>query len=89
MTKLMIRMQVRVTEHQRKALRALSASSGRSIAELIRQSVDRQLAADGAVRREEQIQRAIRVAGRFKSGATDVSTNHNRYLAKAYDARHR
>jgi len=35
------------------------------------------------VNRDEQIKRAIRVSGKFSSGLTDVSANHDRYLAEA------
>jgi ribbon-helix-helix protein len=81
----MIRTQVQLTEHQMKALRRVSAATGQSIADLVRQGVDRLLAAQPGISREERIQRAMRVAGKFKSGSSDVSTHHDRYLAEAYD----
>ena len=80
----MIRTQVQLTESQMKALRQASAETGKSVAELIRQGVDRYLAGRNEPSREERIRRAIRAAGRFSSGASDVSVNHDKYLAKAY-----
>jgi hypothetical protein len=83
----MIRTQVQLTESQMKALRQLSAATGKSIADLVRQGVDRFLAANPAHDREQRVRRAIRAAGRFKSTASDVSARHDRYLAEAYDDR--
>jgi hypothetical protein len=67
-----------------KALRQASAETGKSVAELIRQGVDRFLATRIEPTREERIERAIRVAGRFRGGKSDVSVNHDKYLAEAY-----
>ena len=80
----MIRTQVQLTERQLEALRRDSAATGRSVAELIRQGVDQYLAARSELGREERIERAIRVAGRFSSGRSDVSANHDRHLAEAF-----
>jgi hypothetical protein len=80
----MIRTQVQLTESQMKALRQASAETGKSVAELIRQGVDRYLAGRNQPSREERIRRAIRAAGRFSSGVSDVSVNHDKYLAEAY-----
>lgn len=83
----MIRTQVQLTEQQMKALRQVSVATGQSIADLVRQGVDRLLAAQSGISREERIQRAVRIAGKFKSGSSDVSTHRDRYLAEAYDDR--
>ena len=80
----MNRTQVQLTDRQLKALRQASAASGRSIADLIREGVDRYLAERSEIGREERIERAIRVAGKFASGHTDVSANHDRHLAEAF-----
>jgi hypothetical protein len=80
----MIRTQVQLTERQLEALRHASATTGRSIADLIRQGVDQYLAGTSELGREERIERAIKVAGKFSSGRTDVSANHDRYLAEAF-----
>ena len=80
----MVRTQVQLTEEQLEALRTLSISTGRSIADLVRQGVDSLINAKTAGRNAHQLERALRVAGRFSSGATDVSAHHDRYLAEAF-----
>jgi hypothetical protein len=80
----MIRTQVQLTDRQLEALRQASAATGRSVADLIRQGVDQYLAGRSELGREERIERAIRVAGRFSSGPSDVSANHDRHLAEAF-----
>jgi hypothetical protein len=80
----MIRTQVQLTDGQLEALRNASAATGRSIADLIRQGVDQYLAGRSELGREERVERAIRVAGRFSSGRSDVSANHDRHLAEAF-----
>jgi hypothetical protein len=80
----MIRTQVQLTEQQMKALRQLSASTGKSIADLVRQGVDRYLSVQVGVSSQERIERALRVVGKFRSGKSDVSTDHDRYLAEAF-----
>ncbi len=80
----MVRTQVQLTEEQIQALRKLSASSGRSVADLVRRGVDSYLNTQPVARPAHQIERALRVAGRFSSGTADVSTHHDRYLAEAF-----
>lgn len=80
----MIRTQVQLTDRQLEALRRDSAATGRSIANLIRQGVDRYLAGRSELGRDERIERAIGVAGRFSSGRSDVSANHDKHLAEAF-----
>ena len=80
----MLRTQVQLTDNQLKALRRASNATGKSVAELIRQGVDHYLAERSEVTREERIERAIRVAGRFSSGRSDVSAKHNERLAEAF-----
>jgi hypothetical protein len=81
---MMVRTQVQLTGEQLEALRHASAAERRSVADLIRQGVDQYLAGRNELRREERIERAIRVAGRFSSGRSDVSASHDRHLAEAF-----
>lgn len=81
---MMIRTQVQLTEDQLQALRRLSAITGKSTAELIRNGVDQYLSRRRPADEEGRIERAIRIAGAFASGATDVSAGHDRYLAEAF-----
>ena len=80
----MVRTQIQLTETQLKALRQLSAMTGRSLADLVRQGVDLYLGAQGRVNREQQIERALRAAGKFSSGSADGSADHDRHLAEAF-----
>jgi hypothetical protein len=65
-------------------LRDLAAAQGQSIAEVIRQSVDRYLHSERPIDRQELKRRALAVIGKFRSRNADVSENHDRYLAEAY-----
>jgi len=80
----MIRTQIQLTESQLKKLRQASSASGRSIADLVREGVELYLATRSAPSREERVRRAVAVAGRFSSGSSDVSSNHDRYLSEAF-----
>ena len=77
----MILTQIQLTEEQARALMELAAQRGVSMAELIRQGVDRVLADSD---RRERRQRALAVIGRFSGGPPDVSTHHDKYLAEDY-----
>jgi hypothetical protein len=81
-----VRTQIQFTDRQLKALRQASAATGRSISDLVRQSVDSHLASRVEVSREERLERALRVAGKFASDETGVSVSedHDRHLAKAF-----
>jgi len=63
------------------ALRRLSSSTGRSIAALIRDGVEQYLLAQKADTRQHQVERALRVAGKFSSGRKNVGAKHDDYLA--------
>jgi hypothetical protein len=76
----MVRTQIQLTEQQQVALRRLSAATGRSVAVLIRQGVEYLLSSAPLPDQEEQIQRARRVAGRFRSGGADGSSDHDRHF---------
>jgi hypothetical protein len=80
----MKRMQIQLDEEQAKALRRLARNEGRPIAEMIRRSVDALLRSSQQPTREELRRRAQQAIGRFHSGATDTSSRHDEYLARAY-----
>jgi hypothetical protein len=79
----MIRTQIQLTDEQTRRLKSLAAERGVSVAELIREAVDRHLfmRITPAGRRE----RAIASVGGFHSGLTDVSERHDEDLAEAYE----
>lgn len=80
----MIRTQIQLTEEQAQRLKTLAAEQGKSVAELIRQSVDEIIKRTGRVSADERRRRAIAAAGHFRSGQVDISTNHDSYLAETY-----
>ena len=80
----MVRTQIQLTERQAKRLKQLAAARGRSMADLIRESVDNLLAHPDALDRDAARQRALAAAGRFRSGAGDLATAHDRHLADAF-----
>ena len=80
----MIRTQVQLTEEQVRALRNLASVRQMSVAELIRQSVDTLIRSSGEIDIKERRRRAIAAAGRFHSGASNISAKHDEYLAEVF-----
>ena len=80
----MIRTQIQLTDEQVRALRQLSAQKKRSLADLVRQSVELFLTQESQPSKADRVQRAIEAAGRFSSGAADGSSEHDRHLSDAY-----
>jgi hypothetical protein len=81
----MIRTQIQLTEEQARTLKMLAAERQSSVAELVRQSVDSFIAQSIGVSADERRRRAIAAIGRFGSGRSDVSAQHDAHLAEAYD----
>lgn len=77
--------QVQLTEEELKALRQLSAATGKPIHELIRNAIDQFVTLHRIAQAEHRADRAIRVAGMFSSGNPDASAHHGRYLAEAFE----
>jgi hypothetical protein len=82
----MVRTQIQLTDAQARALKALSVSEGRSMAELIRDGVDAMLRARGTVDRDAVKARSIAALGRFKSGARHLGSRHDDELADAFQS---
>lgn len=77
----MIRTQIQLTEDQARELKRIAAERGISLSALIREAIERTVAADdGPARR----QRAHATVGKFRSGRTDVSAEHDRYLSEDF-----
>lgn len=79
----MIRTQVQLTEEQFAALKAASAAEGVSVAELIRVALDRLMETRGAAGLKDRKERALAVAGRFRSGIGDLAERHDEYFAES------
>lgn len=80
----MVRTQIQITERQYEALKVKAAKEGLSLAAIIRQGLDMVLSETLEVDRQNRIAEALSVAGQFSSGLSDLSSNHDRYLAEAY-----
>jgi hypothetical protein len=76
----MIRTQVQLTDEQARALRRVAAERGISMAAVIRELLEESLAAP----RGAQVARARAAIGRFASGESMVSREHDRELADSY-----
>jgi len=80
----MIRTQIQLTEAQAQTLKAMAAARQSSVAALIREGVDYLIQQAGSIDVAERRRRAIAAAGRFRSGRSDVSMEHDRQLAEAH-----
>lgn len=80
----MVRTQVQITEVQMRTLRRLAADRGVSVAALIREGVELLVRAAERPDDKRQRERALAVAGRFRSGRADLAAEHDRYLEDAY-----
>lgn len=79
----MVRTQIQLTKTQAAGLKELAAAEGRSMADLIRASVDALLQNAGHVSRSELRKRALVVVGRHRGGPRDLAARHDQYLEKA------
>lgn len=77
----LLRTQIQLTEDQAQALKALSAQQGISMAELIRRAVERIIEESDD---RERRRRALALLGKYHDSATDVASNHDRYLDEIY-----
>jgi hypothetical protein len=79
----MIRTQIQITPEQARSLKRLAAREGKSVAELIRISVDNMLRSGGVKDQEALRRKAIAAAGALR-GPEDLAQNHDEYLAEAF-----
>lgn len=79
----MIRTQIQLTEEQAKILKLIAIRKKKSVAELIRISVDEMIQKEGKPDNRQLRLRAIQAAGKLR-GPSDLSINHDDYLAEAY-----
>jgi hypothetical protein len=79
----MVRTQIQLTQEQARALKQLATKQGKSVAELIRLSVDTLLRSNCVIDPEEQRWKAIAAAGKLRNGPPDLSSEHDRYFAEA------
>jgi len=80
----MVRTQVQLTEEQIVKLKEIASKRGISVSELVRQAIESTIRSELEISYEERCREALEVMGRFSSGKSDVSINHDKYLAEAY-----
>ena len=81
----LVRIQVQLTEAQAEFLKEVGAQQGRSVADLVRQAVDGLMREDHGIDVEARRARALGTTGRFHSCRSDIATEHDRYLADAFE----
>jgi predicted DNA-binding protein len=81
----MVRTQIQLTEEQSTAVRELARREQRSMADLVRESIEARLRQPGFEDREGLKRRAIAVIGRFRSGVADLGSQHDRYAAESFE----
>jgi hypothetical protein len=81
----MIRTQIQITAEQVRALKRLAAREGKSMAELIRLSVDSMLRSGRMIDHNALRHKAIAATGKLK-GPKDLAANHDDYLAEALES---
>ncbi len=81
----MVRIQIQITDEQARSLKRLAAKEGKSVAELIRISIDNLLRAGGVQSPDLLRQKAFAAAGKL-SGPKNLAEDHDDYLAEALTA---
>lgn len=85
----MVRTQIQLTEEQARILKQLANDRGISVAELIRQSINRFIQNTPQPTTEEIRERALAIIGAFSSEEADLSVDHDRYLVEIYSGESR
>ena len=80
----MVRTQIQLTEEQYEALKARAAEQGLSLATIIRQGLDLILVETPQDAKRNRINQALSMAGKFHSGVSDLSANHDKYPTETY-----
>jgi predicted DNA-binding protein len=75
---------VQLTDEQLRRLRELAERQGRTVAEVIRESVDSYIA-QAERDRDELYERARNIIGMCKGGPPDLAENHDEYYAQAIE----
>jgi hypothetical protein len=78
----MVKTQIQLPEADLATLRRLAAEEGISVSELVRRGVRCILDRQNQPTPKEQWQRAMSLAGKFRSGKSDIAERHDDYLAE-------
>jgi len=80
----MVRTQIQLPEEQVAMLKKMAAADHKSMAEIIRQSVDFFAKAKYGRSDEQRRRRAMEAAGQFRSGVKDLAAAHDSYLTEDF-----
>jgi hypothetical protein len=80
-----VRTQIQLSAEQARALKQMANREGKSVSELIRMSVEMMLRSGGIKDQEALRKKAIAAVGKFDTGPADLSAQHDKYLAEAFD----
>ena len=81
----MTRTQIELTDEEARRLDEVAASKGQSVAEVVHESIRTYLAnTPPEIDRALAKQRALSVAGKFRSSVNDLGVNHDRYLEEDF-----
>jgi hypothetical protein len=80
----MVRTQIQLPEEQVALLKKMAVAEHKSMAEIIRQSIDYFAKAKHGGGEEQCRRRAMAAAGQFRSGIKDLSASHDAYLTEAF-----
>ncbi|HDP80192.1 MAG TPA: ribbon-helix-helix protein, CopG family [Spirochaetes bacterium] len=80
----MVRTQIQLTDEQAQKLKKIAMKRGSSMAEVIRQAVDRIIEKTEFPSDDQIKRRALEAAGRFHAGSRDLARRHDDYLADDY-----
>ena len=81
----MIRTQIQLPEEQYRILKEIALEKSVSMAEIIRESIEIYIRSAPYSILEDKYQRALDIIAITSSGVTDLSTNHDDYLAEVYE----
>jgi len=80
----MVRTQIQLTAEQAVRVKKVAKESHISMAQVIRQGIDAFLRSAANTKAEDRLDRALRAAGRYRSGKRNGSSRHDLHLAQAY-----
>ncbi len=80
----MIRTQIQLTPQQAKRLKKMADRENKSVAELIRISVDKMIATDGKSSDDSMRYKALEAVGKLH-GAVNLAEKHDDYLTEAFE----
>jgi Arc/MetJ-type ribon-helix-helix transcriptional regulator len=80
----MVRTQIQLRENQVEYIKSVAAEEDISMAEVIRQAVELLQETREKPTKQELMLRSLEVFGKYSSAESDISINHDKYLAEVY-----